>query len=510
MKKKVLVFCFTVLATVSLMAQNIISNAVQKAVNGLAASPSLAVRLDVVVSDITLNGTQDMTTEASRELRDKVEEHALKNPMFNVLKTRGKRIPDNPSTGIISGTYSIIGNNVEGYLELSRGNRLLAKESFIIPSSEFKNIALLPVGTKTQEEAKKQDQAIAVTTGTVSQPIQETAVKQEPNLPNTIPNTPAANNTSQGINIEAWFDSQLGNRLYMHREPLELTVVADRDCYFKVYTISANKEPPVLRYPNTADKDNKLYANRPRTIFERAKYMLYKPYGIETIWIVASSNQFENIEKEYITPWSADTIRTTLRGGTRGELEMSNKSQPFSGFGNVRYSINILEPHEEYEFGKPDNMAAFVNSMRSDTARQGGEFNIGSNDKSGYSIVNNIRVSYRIPGEAPDKIEFAYYKLKDLANGRNVNVQTRGGSTAHSFEIDKPRNLTQTIQTVRSSIESKGGVFQGNEQQGNFKASGIEGQYRVSEKVNVTITDKPVLVPNSLIEKEVRNYFGGR
>jgi uncharacterized membrane protein len=505
MKKKVFIFCFTFLAAVFLMAQNIISNAVQKAVNSLAASPSLAVKLDVVISDITLNGTQDMTTEASRELKDKVEEHALKNPMFNVIKSRGNKRPDNPSMGIITGNYSIIGDNVEGYLELIRGNRLLGKEPFLIPRSEFKNINLLPDGPKTQDDAIRQDQAIAAITGTVSQTTHETISPSR-----IIPNTPVVNNDSQSINIQAWFDSQLGNRLYMHREPLEMTIMTDRDCYFKVYTISANNEPPVLRYPNTTDTDNRLVANMPRTIFERAKYVLYKPYGIETIWIVASLYRFENIEQEYIKPLSADTIRTNLRSGTRGELEMSNNSQSFSSFGNVRYSINVLKPHEEHEFNKPDNMTAFVDSMRNDTFSQGGEFNINSNEKSGYSILNSIRVSYRIPGETPDIIEFAYYKLNDLANGRNVNVQTRGGSNIHTFYIDKPGNITQAIQMIRTGIESKGGIFEGNEQQGNFKANGIVGNYKVSERVNVTITDKPVLVPNSLIEKEVRNYFGGR
>jgi hypothetical protein len=86
-------------------------------------------------------------------------------------------------------------------------------------------------------------------------------------------------------------------------------------------------------------------------------------------------------------------------------------------------------------------------------------------------------------------------------------VRTRGANFNFSFE--KPENITQTIQMVRNGIEGKGGKFTGNEQRGNFQANGIAGQYRVSEKVNVTITEKPFLIPNSLIEREIKNYFGG-
>jgi len=263
-----------------------------------------------------------------------------------------------------------------------------------------------------------------------------------------------------------------------------------------------------MYYPNKDDPDNRLFANKARTIFEKAKYYLYKPYGTETIWIVASLNKFEGIEKEYVTPWTAETIRTALHGNSRGDLESPGNSQSFSGVGNVRYTINVLPPDQEYKYSRPENMAEFVETMRSDTRKQNGTFDERSNQTSGFSILENVRISYRIPRDAPDTIEFAYYNLNILPGSRNVVGQMRG--PGFSFEINKPGNITQTIQFVRTSIESKGGVFQGNEQQGSFKANGIAGQYRISEKVNVTITEKPALVPNLLIEREVRNYFGGR
>jgi len=70
-----------------------------------------------------------------------------------------------------------------------------------------------------------------------------------------------------------------------------------------------------------------------------------------------------------------------------------------------------------------------------------------------------------------------------------------------------PEDISQAIQTVRSGIENKGGTFNGNEKQGNFQAKGITGQYQVSNLVSVIILDKPFVIPYSLIEKEVKNYF---
>jgi hypothetical protein len=484
MKKKVLVFCFTVSVTVSLIAQDIFNNEVQKAVNSLSAS--LQVRSDVIVNDITLNGTQDMTAEVSRYLKDKIEEHALKNPKFNVLKSRGRRLPVESSIGIISGTYSIKGNNVEGYLELSRGNRLLRKETIIIPVSEFNNISLLPANFKTQEEAKKQDEAIAVIIGTANRITQE--------------------NTAQGINIQAWFDSYFGSRLYMHREPLDLTIMADRDCYFKVYIINANNQKRLF-YPNERDTDNRLFANRPRTIFENAKYYCYKPYGAETIWIVASADRFEDIEREYVMPWTAVTVepsRTVVRGGSRGDSVLSTSSQSVSGEFSTRYTINVLPPDQEYNFDRPKNMTEVVEDMRNETRKQNGTFDDKSNQTSGYSILENIRISYNISRETPEIIMFAYYNLNGLPGGRGDREQTRGPD--FTFEINKPRDITQAIQKVRDEIEKADGVFNGDEERGTFevKKEGIKGEYRVAEKVYITITEKPVIIPNFLIKLMLR------
>jgi hypothetical protein len=485
MKKQVLVFCFFVMVTASLMAQDVIDREVQKAVNGLASK--ILSPLKVNIKDVTQAGTKDMTSELSVYLYSIIKHYAVNTPMLNVVDlTRGPKDPNEPSIGIISGTYNIKGKAVEIILELMVDERVRSSQRFSIPVSEIEkmDISMIPENYNNQNEAVKQDKTIATITEIIK---------------------PSKNKKTQFIQIQAWFDSQLGSRVFMHRESLNLTVMADNDCYFKVIHIDVNNQMKMI-YPNSDDTDNHLVANTPRSILETNKFYFYAPYGAETILFIASANQFENIESDYISPWTVLTpqnIRTAIRGSRGLEFEEEKNSIENLVKGEARYTITILKPNEEYEYGRPDNMSTTIQAMRNDAIQQGGTFE--GNETSGFSVIENVRVSYRIPRDKPDTIQFAIYNLDNLSRGRR-SVARKGAG--HTFSFEKPENITQTIQMVRIGIEDKGGSFRGNEQQGNFKASGIEGQYIVSEKVNVTITDKPVLVPNSLIEKEVKNYFG--
>jgi hypothetical protein len=58
------------------------------------------------------------------------------------------------------------------------------------------------------------------------------------------------------------------------------------------------------------------------------------------------------------------------------------------------------------------------------------------------------------------------------------------------------------------SITQKGGSFAGNESSGSFAVSKIVGEYAIANQVTVLIIDKPAIIPNSLIENEVKKFFG--
>jgi hypothetical protein len=247
-------------------------------------------------------------------------------------------------------------------------------------------------------------------------------------------------------------------------------------------------------FPTRNDNNNFLRANASRTVFDNqnSRRILCEPYGAETLVVVASPVQFPNIEREYSEPWRAATE------------EMITAA--IAGAGQARYPITILKPHEEYEFAKPDDMTALYQSIRDDAVRQGGYFS--GNEASGVYIIGNVRGSYRVPSGRQDTIQFASYFLDAYTADSYRGERVRG--SAHTFFFARPQNIAQAVQAVRGSILEKGGTFNGNEQQGSFRASGIAGQYQVTDVVNVTISEKPFVIPNSLIENEVRNYFGVR
>jgi hypothetical protein len=295
---------------------------------------------------------------------------------------------------------------------------------------------------------------------------------------------------TQTINIEARFNSN--TLTYKHCDELKLTVTADRDCYFKIIHIDVDNRINMI-YPGTGNDDNRLRANVSRTIFDNTnRYIFYGPYGAETIVVVASVAQFPDIDKDYGQPW-------------RQAAEEAIKNA-IAGAGQARYPITIVKPHDEYEFTKPQNMTETYQAIRDDAIRQGGYFE--GNATSGFYIINNVRGSYLVPPDKPDIIQFATYYLDTYTGDANRGTRTRG--QPYNFSFSKPQNISHAVQTVQTGIKSKGGTFTGNEQQGSFRANGIAGQYKVSDRVEVTISEKPFVVPNSLIENEVKIFFGVR
>jgi len=283
MKKRLFAFCFAVLSLTSLMAQNVIDKEVKEAVKGL--SLILLNPLKVNINEITLDGTNDMTSGFSAALYSMVRHHAVENPMFNVIdETRGPKDPDGPSKGVISGKYTVRGKDIRVTLELKVDSTVKSSKAFSIPVSvaEETGISIIPENFKTPEEAVKHDEVIAAITGT---------------------GKPSGNTAAENIQIQAWFDSQLGNRSYMHGEPLEITVMTDRDCYMKILHLDVNNQFQMI-FPKGKNDDNRLRANVSRSVFytPAARRVLCGPYGAETLIVVASFVQFPDIDKEYNQP----------------------------------------------------------------------------------------------------------------------------------------------------------------------------------------------------------------
>jgi hypothetical protein len=428
--------------------------AIKRAVDALASR--LQAETETRIGPFFLSQT-NAPSGLSRYLNERVRHYAINNGKYRITNETNEE----PSAGTAAGTAALTGfftrrnDRVDVIIELSAPAGTGGSQSFSLSTAELqrRNITIEPENLSN----------VAVLNGQLN------------NLPE-----------GAQINIHARFNSD--SMTYLHYDQLEMTLTADRDCYFKVLHIDVNNNMKLV-YPTRNDTNNELKANVSRNLFETRKYFLYEPYGTETIIVVASYQKFKDIELEYNAPWTAVT-------------EAALK-EAVAGAGQAQYRITILKPHEEYEFKKPQNMIEACQAIYDDVARQGGKFN--GDTAGGFYTIGNIRGSYRVSG---DRLQFATYYLDNFTRGSNTGIITRGQS--FNFSFAKPQNITNAVQTVRSGIESKGGTFSGNEQQGDFRSSGIAGRYQVSDRVNVTISEKPFIVPNSLIENEVKNYFGVR
>jgi len=386
--KKPIVLTILLFLTLSVLQAQSIDAEIQAAVYGLASR--LLAPLQVSISPITMSGT-DAPSEFSRFLFERINYYAGNTSMFRVIQTsRGPAAlrPAAAQPGTITGTFSQRGDTVEVFLNLVIGDEIISPQRFSVPVDEIRRLGVA-IEPENQNALVERERVFTE----LARPAQVS-----PTAP-----SPARNN----INIYARFNSD--TMTYRHREELKIWLTSDRDCYFKVIHIDVNNEQEMI-YPNTDETDNRLYAGRERVLFQKNTYRLYPPYGTDTILIIASSEQFPNIELDYITPivpLSANSIREAVTGYRGGQYE-NTRPLGFTGSGEARYNITILKPHEEFTLFAPANMAEAVSILGRDVESQRGFFE--GTDVSGYYILNGIRASYRaIPSNNPQTIEYAVY-----------------------------------------------------------------------------------------------------
>ena len=153
-----------------------------------------------------------------------------------------------------------------------------------------------------------------------------------------------------------------------------------------------------------------------------------------------------------------------------------------------------------YSFEKPGDMAAVIQEMRNIASSFRGTFSGNEYGGTFSGFSSNTKITYSVDGN------MIIFTINLIGNVNNTIQQ----KLSHSFSIELPRNISQALEAVRIGIEGKGGAFYGNEYGGYFRNSGIMGNYIVGENVTFYIFEKPFIIPNSLIEKEIKNYFIGK
>jgi hypothetical protein len=82
----------------------------------------------------------------------------------------------------------------------------------------------------------------------------------------------------------------------------------------------------------------------------------------------------------------------------------------------------------------------------------------------------------------------------------------------HKFEATFTGPANETVAKAKGAIEKAGGTFTGNDEKGDFvvktPAGTVKGTYAVrGQTFAVDITDKPFVVPGSMIEEQVRKFL---
>jgi hypothetical protein len=398
------------------------------------------------------------------------------------------------------------------------GSRI-ASAQFKIPTGDLKklNLNILPENHKTQAETRAQAGLFEdiPPAGTAGGP----AISPPSRPAGASPNKPAGGNTaSSAFFVEAWPNKE--SRTYYDGDKMTINLYASEDCYVKVYHVDVDNQTQLL-FPNQADKNNRLIANQRRTVPENASLVLHAPFGEETILAVFSKTQFENIESEMQHPVQVTATRESIGSITRGgtlfqpyppkaspgkQATPAPLDAPRPGVFPVRFTYTILPVslvEDTFLFKSPADLAGAVQALRNEVRTQGGSFT--GSEREGTFSAGGMEGSYRVSAG-----EFILV-IRHLPEQSAVSapVTTRGGGM-FNFSFDKPRDLSQAVQSVRSGIEKKGGIFTGDTNAGTFRASGISGNYRVQDKVSVTIHEKPFVIPNQMIEREVKAFFGLR
>ncbi|MCL2209129.1 MAG: DUF4384 domain-containing protein [Treponema sp.] len=495
MKKIVLISVLIFTGAVFLTAEDY-NVKVRNAVNQLASR--LNASIDVSVGNIFLDGTES-STGLSRNLYNKISTYTMDNIRFNLInrsRSASRVTAGAAQRGIIEGTYEVLGSNVEITLRLvsDPGERVLGQTQFTVPVSELGDIDILPENFKSQDTVREQENIFS------SVPV--TKPESVP-APNQTLKSPGASVNDKTFLVAAWPNSDTNT--FFNGDELKITIEANKDCFFKVYHIDHNNNMQMI-FPNSVNRNNRLAANTQRTVPDAGmRYNIAAPFGQDTILVIASTQQFENLEAEFPQVQKATTqsVNNILQG--RGiDVQRIDQKVVQSETISTRFNFTSLPAtyyDDIFKYQKPDSMRDIINAMRAEVIQYSGTFT-GSEQEGTFSYPG-VQGRYYVKGND-------FFICYRYTQNQAAMSQTRSAKNPYVFSIEKPRNMTEAVQSVRAGIEASGGTFSGDEQQGEFRAKGITGQYVTGNSVDVSIFEKPFIVPNSMIEKEVRSYFSGK
>ena len=464
----------------------------KKAVDGLGSRFNRVIEVRVLPP--TIEGT-DTPAAFSQYLMTKISHFAVNNAVFNVTSaTRAITPARNTDRALIAGSYSRRGASVEVILNLiaEADDRIMASVSFTVPLAELEaeGLDILPPDAASEADVRKKEEAVA------DIPTDRPA----PQVTETVPQPTAK------LVLSAWAHSESG--IFYDGDTLAFSIFAGKDCYVMAYHIDSAQKMQLI-FPNTADRNNFVKGGSEIRIPQNGSYQfaLHAPFGQDTVIVKAAFEQFPNIDAEMQTPETTATPETVARI-TRGLSIQYTGTEDTQAEPDAltRFTYTVLpasETRQTARYTKPADSGRFLGDLRAAVIAQGGQLSGG--ETQGSFSGPGFSGTYRTEG---GEIVFIWTEQLNAASA----ARTRGATPkkGYRFSFEKPRDMAQAVRTVRSGIQEKGGSFSGDETAGSFSVSRITGEYSIDRDATVLISDKPALIPNSLIENEVKKFFGVR
>lgn len=77
-----------------------------------------------------------------------------------------------------------------------------------------------------------------------------------------------------------------------------------------------------------------------------------------------------------------------------------------------------------------------------------------------------------------------------------------------SFSVNFTGDATSLLERARKTATDNGAQVTGDTNKGAFSGRGVEGSYAVNgNTVNITVDKKPMIVPWSLVESQLKQFF---
>lgn len=112
---------------------------------------------------------------------------------------------------------------------------------------------------------------------------------------------------------------------YFENDPLQVSVRSERDCYLRLYHISWSDRTLTLIFPNQGDRESFLPAGTVKQVpspGSTAQFVVSKPYGVDAIIAIASSQPFDD------DAWVTSQLATAEPGSGMQGSPQQGASEP--------------------------------------------------------------------------------------------------------------------------------------------------------------------------------------